>query len=101
MRFPDSPEVVALNGAVQVPLNLDSIPERGNIDAEVISTAVDKPLAVRLTWQQQDGHLGVSPKGEDTQLLDVPGRCQGKRLSYKTADGSGLMPGRIFPAALT
>lgn len=101
LRFPDSPEVIALNGAVKVPLNMNSIPEYGDVNAEVVSTAVDKPLDVKLAWRQQDGHLSVTPKGEDLLLLDVPWTLSGKTLTVQQGQWQWPYSGQAFSGGVS
>ncbi|WP_228350795.1 MULTISPECIES: YdbH family protein [Limnobaculum] len=80
LHIPDSDDIIQLNGEIQVPVSLDAIPEQGNIDGEFVTTYVNKPLLLKLNWQQQDGHLTVTPQGEKESLLDVPWTLEGKRL---------------------
>nr|WP_159567545.1 YdbH family protein [Budvicia diplopodorum] len=72
LQIPDSEDVIQLNGEINVPVSLDAIPEQGDINGEFVTTYAEKPLLMKLNWQQQKGHLTVTPQGEEQRLLDVP-----------------------------
>lgn len=83
LKIPDSNEEIHLNGEIQVPVNLNAIPDQGKINGEFVTTYVNKPLLMELSWQQQDGHLFVTPKGESEKLLDLPWTLSGKTLTMQ------------------
>lgn len=72
LQIPDSDDVIQLNGDVKVPVSLDEIPEQGDIHGEFVTSYVEKPLLMKLNWQQKKGHLTITPEGEEQSLLDVP-----------------------------
>lgn len=72
LQIPGGQDVIQLNGELKVPIGLDVIPEEGNIHGEFMTSLVEKPLLMALSWQQQSGHLTITPEGEAQSLLDVP-----------------------------
>lgn len=72
LKIPDSQDVIQLNGELKIPVSLDAIPEQGDMRGEFVTSYVEKPLLMILSWQQKKGHLTITPQGEQQSLLDVP-----------------------------
>ncbi|WP_067701661.1 YdbH family protein [Erwinia sp. ErVv1] len=71
-QAPGIPEPVQLSGTLHLPVIPNTLPEEGQLGANLTLQGVPDPLTVRLNWQQQQGELLVTAKDNQTPLVSLP-----------------------------
>ena len=79
-------EKFALSGALTLPLNTASLPEKGTLQAAVDTTARPQPLAVTFDWQGRQGTLTLREAGSQDVLLNVPWEAAADSLLIKNGE---------------
>ncbi|MDR0805345.1 MAG: YdbH family protein [Enterobacteriaceae bacterium] len=111
LHLADTHEEFHISGEIQIPDDLATIPEQGNITGEFIAPAIDKPLLIELEWQQRDGHLFVTPQSEEEtesengkgneKLLDFLWTLSGKTLTIQQGKWRWFYGSQPFSGALS
>ena len=83
---PDSPQPLHLTGKIAIPLDLDSIPAQGALQGEMQTGYLDKPLLLDMRWQQQQGVLTLTEKGENKPLATLPWEINAQQVSIKQGE---------------
>ncbi|WP_156292326.1 YdbH family protein [Serratia oryzae] len=69
---PNGAPPLQLSGKVIVPLDFSSLPAQGALQGEMQTAYLAKPLLLDLRWQQQQGVLTLTEKGDAQPLATLP-----------------------------
>lgn len=69
---PGSDQPVTLSGKLLLPATLDTLPESGELHAEMQTAQVPNPLDIQLSWQATEGVLTLTEKDSQQPLLMLP-----------------------------
>lgn len=72
MAIPGMPQLFQLSGKIKIPLSLDEWPEQGALDGLLTTGYLSKPLLLNLSWQQQQGVLTLTERGDNQPLARLP-----------------------------
>ncbi|WP_145553554.1 YdbH family protein [Yersinia canariae] len=72
IAVPGTSQPFELNGKIKIPLSLDDWPEQGALDGVLTTGYLSKPLLLNLSWQQQEGVLTLTERGDDAPLARLP-----------------------------
>jgi hypothetical protein len=83
---PNSAVPLHLSGKVTIPLNLDSMPAQGALQGEMQTGYLEKPLLMDVRWQQQQGVLTLTEKGDTEPLAIWPWEIDAQQLSINKGE---------------
>lgn len=83
---PNSTTPVQLTGKITVPLDMDSLPNQGELQGELQTAYLEKPLLLNLHWQQQQGVLTLTEKGSEQPLAMLPWALTPKQISIEKGE---------------
>lgn len=72
LKVPQTEQPIELDGELQIPLDLASLPRSGNMQAQLKTPFVDQPLLLISEWKNKQGNLKIVAKGDKTPLADLP-----------------------------
>lgn len=80
MMLPSSDNPLLLRGEMQLPMLLDKLPERGELQGEWNTNYLPQPLLLSLRWQQQEGLLTLTENGSDKPLVRLPWQVAARQI---------------------
>ena len=80
IAVPGVPQPFELSGKIKIPLSLDNWPTQGALDGVLTTGYLSKPLLLNLNWQQQQGTLTLTERGDDTPLARLPWRVSPNKI---------------------
>lgn len=83
---PNSPKPLHLTGKIAIPLDLDSLPAQGALQGEMQTGYLEKPLLLDMRWQQQQGVLTLTEKGDDKPLVTLPWEITPQQVSINQGE---------------
>jgi len=83
---PNSPQPLHLTGKIAIPLDLDSLPAQGALQGEMQTGYLEKPLLLDMRWQQQQGVLTLTEKGDDKPLVTLPWEITPQQVSINQGE---------------
>lgn len=83
---PNSPQPLHLTGKIAIPLDLDSLPAKGALQGEMQTGYLEKPLLLDMRWQQQQGVLTLTEKGDDKPLVTLPWEITPQQVSINQGE---------------
>jgi hypothetical protein len=83
---PNSAQPLHLAGKITIPLDLASLPTQGALQGEMQTAYLEKPVLLDMRWQQQQGVLTVSEKGDERPLAVLPWEVAPQRVSIKQGE---------------
>ncbi|WP_454878188.1 YdbH family protein [Serratia inhibens] len=83
---PNSPQPLHLTGKIAIPLDLDSMPVQGALQGEMQTGYLEKPLLLDMRWQQQQGVLTLTEKGDDKPLVTLPWEITPQQVSINQGE---------------
>ncbi|MGB8663518.1 MAG: YdbH family protein [Serratia inhibens] len=83
---PNSPQPLHLTGKIAIPLDLDSMPAQGALQGEMQTGYLEKPLLLDMRWQQQQGVLTLTEKGDDKPLVTLPWEITPQQVSINQGE---------------
>ncbi|WP_025119151.1 MULTISPECIES: YdbH family protein [unclassified Serratia (in: enterobacteria)] len=83
---PNSTTPVQLTGKITVPLDMDSMPSQGELQGELQTAYLEKPLLLNLHWQEQQGVLTLTEKGSEQPLATLPWALTPKQISIEKGE---------------
>ncbi|MFZ4832102.1 YdbH family protein [Rouxiella sp. Mn2063] len=75
-----STEPLTLSGQLQLPATFNTLPPTGDLQGEMQTSLVAKPLTATLHWQQTQGQLTLSEKGSSQPLAVLPWQLSDKQV---------------------
>ncbi|MBS0055823.1 YdbH family protein [Yersinia sp. Marseille-Q3913] len=90
MAVPGTPQPFELSGKIKIPLSVDDWPEQGALDGVLTTGYLAKPLLLNLSWQQQQGVLTLTERGDDAPLARLPWRVSANQIQI--ANGQWQWP---------
>lgn len=72
LKVPQSDQPLELDGELQIPLDLASLPRSGAMQAQLKTPFIDAPLQVISSWKNKQGNLTIIAKGDKTPLANLP-----------------------------
>lgn len=95
IAVPGTPQPFELSGKIKIPLSLDDWPEQGALDGVLTTGYLSKPLLLNLSWQQQEGVLTLTERGDDSPLARLPWRVSANKIQI--ANGQWQWPYQLQP----
>ncbi|HDL8285455.1 TPA: YdbH family protein [Yersinia enterocolitica] len=95
IAVPGTPQPFELSGKIKIPLSLDDWPEQGALDGVLTTGYLSKPLLLNLSWQQQEGVLTLTERGDDSPLAYLPWRVSANKIQI--ANGQWQWPYQLQP----
>ncbi|HDL7141608.1 TPA: YdbH family protein [Yersinia enterocolitica] len=95
IAVPGTPHPFELSGKIKIPLSLDDWPEQGALDGVLTTGYLSKPLLLNLSWQQQEGVLTLTERGDDSPLARLPWRVSANKIQI--ANGQWQWPYTLQP----
>ncbi|EKF64276.1 hypothetical protein B194_2810 [Serratia plymuthica A30] len=83
---PNSPQPLHLTGKIAIPLDLDSLPAQGALQGEMQTGYLENPLLLDMRWQQQQGVLTLTEKGDDKPLVTLPWEITPQQVSINQGE---------------
>ncbi|CNI32899.1 YdbH family protein [Yersinia rohdei] len=74
IAVPGAEQPFELSGKIKIPLSLDDWPEQGMLDGVLTTGYLSKPLLLNLSWQQLQGVLTLTERGDELPLARLPWR---------------------------
>lgn len=81
LRLPQSEQPITLDGEVQIPLDLASLPRNGALEARFQAPFISGPLTARLRWQENLGELTLSEQDAKEPLAQLPWQLEQNRIA--------------------
>ncbi|QBP98827.1 YdbH family protein [Yersinia enterocolitica subsp. palearctica] len=95
IAVPGTPHPFELSGKIKIPLSLDDWSEQGALDGVLTTGYLSKPLLLNLSWQQQEGVLTLTERGDDSPLARLPWRVSANKIQI--ANGQWQWPYTLQP----
>ncbi|CAI1625135.1 YdbH family protein [Serratia entomophila] len=83
---PNSAQPLHLAGKIAIPLDMDSVPTQGALQGEMQTGYLEKPLLLDMRWQQRQGVLTLTEKGDDKPLATLPWAATAQQLSISQGE---------------
>ncbi|HEJ9093774.1 YdbH family protein [Serratia odorifera] len=83
---PNSSEPLRLSGQIAIPLDLHSMPQQGTLQGEMQTGYLDQPLLMAVHWQQRQGVVTLTEKGDDRPLATLPWAVDAHQISISKGE---------------
>ncbi len=97
VTHPLLPKPLELHGELTLPTFADGLPVAGELNGDVNLAQWPQPLALALSWQQQQGTLTVKQQGDAQPLLQLPWQVDAQQI--RITQGQWRWPDAAQPLA--
>lgn len=82
LNHPLLPKPLDLHGDLTLPTFANGLPVAGALNGDINLTQWPQPLAVALSWQQQQGTLTINQQGDEQPLLQLPWQVDAQQIRF-------------------
>ena len=95
LQHPLLPQPLELHGELTLPTFANGLPVAGELSGDVNLAQWPQPLAVALSWQQQQGRFSVRQRGDEQPLLQLPWQVDAQQI--RIVQGQWRWPDAVQP----
>lgn len=82
----NSAQPLQLTGKITLPLDIDNVPAQGVLQGQLQTAYLKKPLLLDMRWQQRQGVLTLTEKGDNKPLATLPWVSTAQQLSINRGE---------------